>query len=454
MNRNSNKLNFSWLDMRNQLDLLKEEIEGAAFISIESIQEDVFLFHLKLKDSQKTFLVSLKEGFLRFHLSKRKGKELSFSHPLNRLIDQTLNTIKLSEKDRILTLETQDFTLYICLIPKRGNLHLIRRNLERLYSQKPNLPLSISITFIKNQDKLEPLPKVNLDEFYQIAEERNDFELKKLEALKRVEKTITGKRKLIDKLNKELNHCQTFDSIKHEADLIKANLYKIGKKAKEVEVYDWKKDATIILSLDPLIPLNEELKKRYEKAKRLERGIPQVLKKIEKEELVLSHLKENLEKIKSISSLKELKATQKPDIKKEPAIEIESRKGGVFKKFTSTEGFEILVGTSAKNNDRLTFTIAKGKDLFFHAAGTSGAHVIVKVGKQPPGPSTLDEAALLAIHFSKNKHSGKREVYETECKFVRKAKGKPGAVFLMQKKTRWINYDEVQAKLLIKDFNS
>lgn len=453
MNRNANKLDFSWEDMRIQLDLLKKEIEGAAFFSIETIQEG-FLFRLKAKDSQKTFLVSLKEGFLRFHLSKRTGKELSFNHPLNRLIHQMLKTIELSDRDRILTLETQDFVLYICLIPKKGNLHLIKKNLERVYSQKPSLPLSFSIVFLKNKNRLEALPKENLDQFYQIAEEKQDFELKKLEVIKGFEKNIAGKRKLIDKLNRELNHCRSFDSIKHEADLIKANLYKIGKKTKEVEVLDWKKEETVILSLDPLKPLNEELKKRYEKAKRLERGIPQVLKKIEKEESALLRLKEDLEKIQSISSLKELKAYLKPNVNKEPSKAVELKKEGVFKKFFSKEGFEILVGTSAKNNDRLTFTIAKGNDLFFHAAGTSGAHVIVKIGKKQPNPSTLDEAALLAIHYSKNKHSGKREVYETECKFVRKAKGKEGAVFLMQKKTRWINYDEAQAKLFIKDLNS
>ena len=44
----------------------------------------------------------------------------------------------------------------------------------------------------------------------------------------------------------------------------------------------------------------------------------------------------------------------------------------------SSDGFEILVGKGSKDNDFLTFRVAKSIDLWLHAADYPGSHVVVK----------------------------------------------------------------------------
>jgi len=95
------------------------------------------------------------------------------------------------------------------------------------------------------------------------------------------------------------------------------------------------------------------------------------------------------------------------------------------------------VGRNAKENDELTFGLAKSDDLWLHARGTPGSHVLVRLqkGTDPP-PETLCDAATLALLYSDLKKTGKGEVIYTRRKWVKKAKGQPaGAVIVTQEKT-------------------
>ena len=92
----------------------------------------------------------------------------------------------------------------------------------------------------------------------------------------------------------------------------------------------------------------------------------------------------------------------------------------VYKMFTSSDGFEILVGNQARDNDYLTFKVASSQDFWFHVAATPGAHVIVrnpdKLKRLPK--QTLGEAASLAAYYSKNRKGGQVAVSiypKTEC---------------------------------------
>jgi predicted ribosome quality control (RQC) complex YloA/Tae2 family protein len=100
----------------------------------------------------------------------------------------------------------------------------------------------------------------------------------------------------------------------------------------------------------------------------------------------------------------------------------------------SSDGFEILVGRTANDNDQLTFKIAKPNDVWLHAADYGGSHVVVRNGTRKEIPHrTLTEAAQLAAYFSQAKKNAKADVSYTERKFVSKIKGaKPGLVRLQR----------------------
>jgi predicted ribosome quality control (RQC) complex YloA/Tae2 family protein len=101
------------------------------------------------------------------------------------------------------------------------------------------------------------------------------------------------------------------------------------------------------------------------------------------------------------------------------------------------EGWEILVGRGARENDRLTFEVARPHDLWMHVSGWSGSHVVVRVredGDQPP-TSVVDYAARLAAWHSKARGArGKVEVHLCRAGDVRKPpRFAPGKVQL----ARW-----------------
>lgn len=116
---------------------------------------------------------------------------------------------------------------------------------------------------------------------------------------------------------------------------------------------------------------------------------------------------------------------------------------GPFRRFTSTDGLPIYVGRNARENDELTFSLAKSDDLWFHAHGSPGSHVVVRIekGKDPP-PETLKDAATLALLYSDLKRSGKGDVIYTRRKWVKKAKGQaPGTVTVTQEKSIYVTLD-------------
>jgi predicted ribosome quality control (RQC) complex YloA/Tae2 family protein len=108
-----------------------------------------------------------------------------------------------------------------------------------------------------------------------------------------------------------------------------------------------------------------------------------------------------------------------------------------FREFRSTSGQRIWVGKNARDNDALTFRIARGNDLWLHARGQTGSHVIVPgIGASGPDGETLLDAATLAAHFSAARDESFVEVAATRRKHVHKPKGAAvGAVQFSQERT-------------------
>lgn len=92
-------------------------------------------------------------------------------------------------------------------------------------------------------------------------------------------------------------------------------------------------------------------------------------------------------------------------------------------------GFPVFVGTSAKGNREVTFRIASPEDLWFHAKGIPGAHVILKTGRRQVPQAVIEAAASIAAFFSKARTSSATVVEMTEKRHVRSAQGdSPGEV--------------------------
>jgi len=94
---------------------------------------------------------------------------------------------------------------------------------------------------------------------------------------------------------------------------------------------------------------------------------------------------------------------------------------------TSPDGLTVLVGKTARDNDVLSLKLAAPRDFWFHVAGESGSHVVVR------NPDKLDTcpretkryAASLAAGYSKARRGGKTAVHMARAGDVGKGRGMP-----------------------------
>ncbi len=107
------------------------------------------------------------------------------------------------------------------------------------------------------------------------------------------------------------------------------------------------------------------------------------------------------------------------------------------RRFKSSDGYEIVIGRSDRDNDALTFRVAKPHDTWLHAADYPGSHAIIRNPLREALPHrTITEAAELAAFYSQAKHEGKAAVHYTQKKFVSKPpRSRPGLVRLSSFKT-------------------
>lgn len=104
-----------------------------------------------------------------------------------------------------------------------------------------------------------------------------------------------------------------------------------------------------------------------------------------------------------------------------------------FKHYILHGKYHVYVGKDSKNNDELTTQFAKQNDLWFHARGSAGSHVVLRVEstKEAVPKNIIKEAASLAAYFSKAKTSSMAPVSYTFKKYVHKKKGlDPGQVIM------------------------
>jgi len=112
-----------------------------------------------------------------------------------------------------------------------------------------------------------------------------------------------------------------------------------------------------------------------------------------------------------------------------------------FRVFTVAGGFQVWAGKSGENNDLLSTRHTAKNDLWFHARGVGGSHVVLKIGtgKGEVSKQAIEQAAAIAAYYSKMKNSKLVPVAMCEGKYVRKPKGVPaGTVTMEREKTIFV----------------
>jgi predicted ribosome quality control (RQC) complex YloA/Tae2 family protein len=461
------------------LEAIRKELENALvtrpFGKIFQLSRLTFAIDFRLSDASYLF-ISVEPVNPRIYLIKRKLRDLEkqSTNPSpfvlfirKRLSNAVVQKITKVENERILRFEllAQDeieglkkYTLVAQLTGRSANIFLLDERdfiLDSLREnsgdgqeiasrfQPPKRENSGQQSAISNQPKnearKESVAKGNyatlsetLDAHYQILEGEKQFQARAKSAAAKIKQELAKREKLSKKLNEDLANHGDAEKWKRCGDLILANLadaVRVGDKVLVVDYFDENTPA-IEIQIDENSSLTEAAEKffrRYTKARNAKQEIAKRLKDLDLQIADFKAQKERIEQaieekdeqfLAEITGEKAESKTRKAKDKRD-----DSFKGA--RKFTSSDGFEILVGKASKDNDYLTFRVAKSLDFWLHAADYGGSHVVVRNPNRLENlpPQTLLEAAEIAAFYSQGRSQVKAAVNYTQKKFVNKPKG-------------------------------
>ena len=256
--------------------------------------------------------------------------------------------------------------------------------------------------------------------------------------------------------HEELRRTEGREDIRHQAELVTANIYRLRRGDRSLDCEDYYDPACPIvhIELDPLKTPQQNaaaLYKEYNKLKAAEQHLTVLTREGERQLDYLNSVLDELERAETDRDLS--------DIRRELTETgyIRARKGGKAErvkpqspmKFVSDDGLEILAGRSNAQNDELTLKLARRTDYWLHTQRVHGSHVIIRCEGEEPPPRTLEQAAGIAAYYSQARGAGKVQVDYTMVRNVRKPSGAlPGKVIYTDHKTLLAESDGALAERL------
>lgn len=441
---------------------LREVLSSRYFGKIYQLSPVSFAIDFGLRG--EFLLVSVDPASPRFYLIHRRTKELEKqSHPLgifgqamrSKLSGAHLVNISKDPLDRIirLTFRIDDesarvvfWKLVIQITGRTADIFLLDE-LNRIVAVLREAQMRINETYQPPPRALKETavtlkfgdgpPSVQLDKHFGALDAAKAFDAKAKNIRARVTKAIRRQHILREHLHEDLARHGEAEEHKRTGDLLLANIATAVREGNKVRLSDYYAEGapTIEIEVDENRSLQDEAAVRfrqYTKAKRAADEITERLKQIDRETMNLDRRLEHLDQIIQSRDETALDSFEKP----RPAPKVQPKKSAKEEKlsgvrrYLSTDGYEILVGRAARDNDNLTFRIAQPNDLWMHAGDYPGSHVVVRNPTRKEIPQrTIIEAAQLAGRFSQASDDTKVVVHYTERKFLSKPKGAaPGLV--------------------------
>ncbi|HLL71999.1 MAG TPA: NFACT RNA binding domain-containing protein, partial [Pyrinomonadaceae bacterium] len=292
------------------------------------------------------------------------------------------------------------------------------------------------------------------DAYYRELESTRAFDARAAAHRTRLRTLIEKQKKLRRNLERDLATHGDADAHKRIGDLLLANIANAERRGSLVRVTDYfAENAPIIeLEIDEHATLQEEAARRFARYTKAKRAAQETTARLSESSAELAALEGRQAELEQIVAARDASALDAYDEQKRGAkgTGATGARGGAAqgtprtkaqakaaeqtagaRRYRSSDGYEILVGRAARDNDQLTFKVAHAHDLWLHAADYPGSHVIVRNparGADVPH-RTIIEAAQLAAHFSQAKRDAKVSVHYTPRKFLSKPKGAaPGLV--------------------------
>lgn len=298
-----------------------------------------------------------------------------------------------------------------------------------------------------------------LDGFYIGREVRQRLSQKSAEISKTVSNLLARYRKKAALQQQDIENAAQMDKYKLYGDLITANIYRINTGDTRLIAQNFYDEALpeVEIPLEANLSPSKNANKYYTRYNKLKSTAVHAARQLELTNADIEYLQnvessidtcENMRDIAEIRReleaggyIKAQKNTGKP--KKEDEV--------VLNRFISSDGFEIYVGKTSRQNDYLTTKLARNRDIWMHTKNIPGSHTVIITGGKDVPDRTLEEAANLAAYYSKARLSSGVAVDYTEIKNVKKPSGaKPGMVIYEEYYTIYVTPDEEKVKEMSK----
>jgi predicted ribosome quality control (RQC) complex YloA/Tae2 family protein len=422
------------------------------FVSAEPAQPRLYMIKRRVRDLEKQSLpLSPFAQVLRKHLggatllainkdARDRIVRLSFSarDEMGNTLGRTLIAQLTGRAANLLLLDERGFILDMLRNP-RG----MGQQIGDSYAPPPAQagPISAHAPLIA-RDAFASLSEA-ADQHYLKQEAERLFAARAANARQRLRKEIDQRARLQRKLAADLVGHGEADEHKRVGDLLLANIGTAERHGETVTLTDYYAPDTprIELQVDEHKSLQEEAVQRFARYTRAKRAMQEIARRRETLSNELETLRAQQSELERIIAERDEEALAAfleegkndaarpkrsgPPRGPKPADGVQGAR-----RYRSSDGYEILVGRAARDNDHLTFRIARPHDLWLHAADYPGSHVVVRNPSRAEIPQrTIIEAAQLAANYSQAKRDAKVDVHYTPRKFLSKPKGAaPGLV--------------------------
>jgi len=285
------------------------------------------------------------------------------------------------------------------------------------------------------------------------AHDARALDTRRAELLREARTAHERRRRTVKALEADLARAEQADALLHQGELLKSALHKVHPGLTEVEAVDWADpdQRTVTIPLDPTLSAADNLQRIFARYRKLERGQATILERLDAAQAAERELAELCVRIAAAESDDALApltsalraAGVRPPAQPSARGPREVAERLPYRRFLATDGSEILVGRSARDNDALTFHVARGSDIFLHARDVSGSHVILRRrDRAEPSAEALIDAAALAAWGSKLRGETIIDVLWIERKHVKKPRGAaPGLVQTASPRTLTVRHD-------------
>lgn len=291
-----------------------------------------------------------------------------------------------------------------------------------------------------------------LDSFYTLRDRKDAMRQKSQAVRKTVQNLCARLTRKMALQEKELQATYDRERLRQLGDILTANLHRVTKGQTKILCEDFYDEnmAPVEIPLSSLLSPQQNAAKFYKDYTRMKNAEKELTHQLELGENELSYLKSVLEELNRAQTDAELEEIRQ-ELQEQGYLRTEAnrkrpRQGKLAPmRFESTDGYPIYVGRNNRQNEELTFRLARKDDIWCHASKVHGSHVIISCGGTTPPDDTITQAAQLAAYYSETGDGQNIPVDVTAVRQVKKIPGgKPGMVIYHTYKTVIANpYGEI-----------